>query len=198
VLSKVELFDVASLQATPWKNGNGVTREVVRVPTHAELETFDWRVSIADLNADASFSSFPGVDRVIALLEGAGAHMRSHDGTLDHRLSTPLQPFSFSGDQPIDSALIVGPSRDFNVMTRRSQARADVRVVRDTAQIEESESGLLFAARGRWRAEDESGRRAFSFAPGAGVWWDGQLLGWELTPSDVDNALIAVRIMRMG
>src|SRR4051812_2674181 len=128
--ARIESFDVGSLPATPWKNGGGVTREVVRIPYAADLDGFDWRVSIAELAADGSFSSFPGIDRVIVLLGGAGVHMRSRDGTVDHRLTTPLAPFAFSGDQPIDATLIVGASRDFNVMARRSHVRATVHVVR--------------------------------------------------------------------
>jgi environmental stress-induced protein Ves len=198
VSARIESFDIASLPATPWKNGGGTTREIVRVPAGADLDTFDWRVSIAELSTDGSFSSFPGIDRVIALLDGAGVHMRSRDGAVDHRLTTPFAPFAFSGDQPIDATLIVGPSRDFNVMTRRSHARAAMRVLRDAGRLPESESGLLFAARGRWRAQDGSGRRTYSLAPGAGVWWDRQPLAWELAPADSDNAFIAVSITRTG
>ncbi len=192
--SRIDSFDIASLAATPWKNGGGTTREIVRVPAGADLDAFDWRVSIAELTTDGSFSSFPGIDRVIALLEGAGVHMRSRDGAVDHRLTTPLAPFAFSGDQPIDATLIVGQSRDFNVMTRRSHVRATVRVLRGAERLPESESGLLFAARGRWRAQDASGRRTYSFAPGAGVWWDRHPLAWDMMPSEDDNALIAVSI----
>lgn len=192
--SRIDSFDIASLAATPWKNGGGTTREIVRVPAGADLDAFDWRVSIAELTADGSFSSFPGIDRVIALLEGAGVHMRSRDGAVDHRLTTPFAPFAFSGDQPIDATLIVGQSRDFNVMTRRSHVRATVQVLRGTERLPDSESGLLFAARGRWRAQDASGRRTYSFAPGAGVWWDRHPLAWDVMPSEDDNALIAVSI----
>jgi environmental stress-induced protein Ves len=195
--SRIDSFDIASLPATPWKNGGGTTREIVRVPAGADLDAFDWRVSIAELLVDGSFSSFAGIDRVIVLLEGAGIHMRSRDRAIDHRLATPFVPFVFSGDQPIDATLIVGQSRDFNVMTRRLHVRADVRVLRDHEKLPESESGLLFAARGRWRAQAASGRRVFSFAPGAGVWWDRHPLAWDLSPSDADNALIAVSIQHI-
>jgi environmental stress-induced protein Ves len=194
---RIETFDVESLPATPWKNGGGVTREVVRVPAASDLETFTWRVSMAELSADGSFSSFPGIDRVIALLSGAGVHMRSRDGSVDHRLTTPFAPYAFSGDQPIDATLVVGASRDFNVMTRRSQVRADVRVVREQERLAPSESGLLFAARGRWRLEDPGGRRVYSLAPGAGVWWDDQSLAWDVVPSDADNAILSVSIERV-
>ena len=196
--ARIETFDLESLPATPWKNGGGVTREVVRVPAGSDLETFTWRVSMAELTADGSFSSFPGIDRVIALLSGAGVHMRARDGSVDHRLTTPFTPYAFSGDQPMDATLVVGPSRDFNVMTRRSQVRAEVRVVRDQERLASSDSGLLFAARGRWRAQDPGGRRVYSFAPGAGVWWDDQPMTWDLVPADQDNAILVVSITRAG
>ncbi len=62
----------ADLQPTPWKNGGGVTRELAAFPPHSNFADFIWRVSVADVHADGAFSAFPGIDRQIALLEGAG------------------------------------------------------------------------------------------------------------------------------
>ena len=45
-----------------WKNDAGVTREVATGP--------GWRVAIADLATSGPFSTFPGIDRVLYLLEG--------------------------------------------------------------------------------------------------------------------------------
>ena len=88
-------FHRSALPAQPWKNGGGVTREVLCLPEGSGFERFDWRVSIAHIASSGPFSSFPGVDRVITLLEGAGVHLRSADGAIDHRLDTPLAPFAF-------------------------------------------------------------------------------------------------------
>ena len=93
----IERFDRAQLVATPWKNGGGVTREIVRRPLGANMESFDWRVSIAEDSVNGEFSRFPGVDRVIVLLEGESCALDS----VNHRVDTPLVPFSFSGDEPI-------------------------------------------------------------------------------------------------
>ena len=42
----------------PWKNGLGSTLEVAR--SHGEgLDDFDWRISIADVKNEGSFSYFP-------------------------------------------------------------------------------------------------------------------------------------------
>lgn len=60
----------------PGKNGGGMTRQVasgaVQTPlTSAEIaDGFDWRVSVAAVDAGGSFSAFPGIDGVITLVEG--------------------------------------------------------------------------------------------------------------------------------
>jgi hypothetical protein len=58
----------AGLAAVPWRNGGGVMREVVA--WRSGSWGFDWRISIADVNAAGPFSAFPGVDRIIILVEG--------------------------------------------------------------------------------------------------------------------------------
>ena len=70
----IHRFDRHSLPATPWKNGGGLTREIVCMPHGGGLDSFDWRVSIAHIASNGPFSTFPGVDRVITLLENGAAH----------------------------------------------------------------------------------------------------------------------------
>lgn len=99
----------------PWKNGLGTTTEVVRFPANGE---FDWRISIADVATDGPFSKFPGCDRVILTLAGAGMELTHAEPRLFARIG-PLEPWSFSGDWNTECALVDGPIRDFNVITRR-------------------------------------------------------------------------------
>lgn len=116
----------------PWKNGGGVTREVAsgavqEPPASAEsADGFDWRVSVADVDAGGPFSAFPGIDRVITLVEGEGMVL-TVDGT--PQPVRPLSPFAFSGDAVTDCRLEAGAVRDMNVMTRRGRATAQVRMV---------------------------------------------------------------------
>src|SRR5665647_2813187 len=70
----------AELPVIPWRNGGGVTREVV-ASGGSDPQDFDWRISIADVSQSGPFSAFPGVDRVITLVEGA----RPVDTTSDPR-----------------------------------------------------------------------------------------------------------------
>ncbi|WP_346950357.1 HutD family protein [Dyella sp.] len=111
----------ADIAVTPWKNGMGRTRELAVHPAGAALSDFDWRVSVAEVDSAAPFSAFPGVDRQIALLEGAGFAMRFADGS-EHRLDEPCVPFAFAGEASVDVTLIEGATRDFNLMLRRGVA----------------------------------------------------------------------------
>jgi environmental stress-induced protein Ves len=191
----IHRFDIASLAANPWKNGGGVTREIVCCPPASGMDGFDWRVSIATIDQAGPFSAFAGVDRVIMLLDGAGVRLHSRDGSIDHRLDTPRAPFVFSGDVVLDCELLGGTSTDFNVMTRRASRRAEVRVIDRAAAIGACDSGLLLALRGGWQlrpAGDASD--ALACAEGEGLWWDGAATGWHAEPQDTDAALVLVRI----
>lgn len=100
-----------------WKNGGGMTREVVRHPAGSSLDDFGWRISVAAVSTAGPFSAFPGVDRSLALIEGSGLVLQ-RDGqraTLTSR--TPA--FEFAGEEPVEGFLTAGTVTDFNVMSRR-------------------------------------------------------------------------------
>jgi environmental stress-induced protein Ves len=111
----------------PWKNGLGGTREIAVQPSSASIDDFIWRVSVAEVSRDAPFSSFPGIDRQIVLLDGAGLRM-TLDDALVHDLTTPFMPFAFAGEARVMATLVDGPTRDFNLMLRRGQARGEIMV----------------------------------------------------------------------
>lgn len=187
----VTRFDRASLPAVPWKNGGGVTREIVCQPPGAGLDRFDWRVSIAHIASDGPFSAFAGVDRVITLLEGEGVRLSGTDGSFEHRLDTPLAPFAFAGETPVLGTLLVGDCHDFNVMTRRAACRAVVRVCRGAVDVVSAPAGVLLAVHGHWRAGEQA------LAPGQGLWWDDtDKRRWPLSSDDEGAALLAVSIQR--
>jgi hypothetical protein len=184
-------FDVHDLPANPWKNGGGVTREIVCQPSGAGMTDFDWRVSIAHIANDGPFSVFPGVDRVITLLSGAGVHLLSQDGQVDHRLETPLAPFAFSGEAPIYARLLAGDCYDFNVMTRRDACSASLQVVRSACDRPAALQGLLMAVQGHWVLE---GNRSEKLAPQQGLWWTDASLTWRLQPQSPDAAMLALTL----
>jgi environmental stress-induced protein Ves len=116
----------ADHRVMPWKNGQGITTEIAVEPAGAGLESFTWRISIAEIAASGPFSSFPGVERI--LLQTAGEAMTLvHEGRGRHRLAL-FQPHCFAGEW-ITSGEVTGPPvRDFNIMARRDRVRASVAV----------------------------------------------------------------------
>lgn len=189
-------FDRARLAATPWKNGGGVTREIVCRPERAGMNGFDWRASIATIASDGPFSTFSGVDRVIVLLDGSGVRLQSDDGRIDHGLDAPLQPFAFDGGADIACTRLGGESTDFNVMTRRAICHADVRVARHVQRLSACARGLLFAARGAWHVGevDDAVDDPVLLSAESGLWWDEEPHAWQLTPADADAALLTVQV----
>ena len=184
-------FDLQDLPATPWKNGGGLTREVLWQPTGANLDDFDWRVSIAHIASDGPFSAFPGIDRVITLLSGGGVHLLGDDGQVNHRLDTPLAPFAFAGEAAIHARLLAGDCHDFNLMTRRAVCSASLQVLRSACEWPVAAQGLLMAVQGSWRLEGPS---THTLLPQQGLWWSDADTPWRLCPQSPDAALLALNI----
>lgn len=106
----------AEQREMPWKNGGGSTRELLVHPPGAGLEDFQVRLSRASVVEDGPFSTFPGVDRWICVIEGAGMDLHGEGEVL--RLE-PGEFVRFSGDARVEGRLRAGPVRDLNLMLRR-------------------------------------------------------------------------------
>ncbi|MEE2522376.1 HutD family protein [Pseudarthrobacter sp. J75] len=113
----MEIIRYADLRPQPWRNGGGVTRELVSHPLAASSQdgTWDWRVSIAEVSKEGDFSTFPGMERVLTVVDGE-LFLLTVDGT-EHPLEK-YRPFRFSGDAAASGALPTGDVRDLNVITR--------------------------------------------------------------------------------
>lgn len=108
-----------------WRNGAGWTRQVHAEPAADGNAAWDWRLSIAEIDADAPFSAFPGVDRVLVLLQGNGMRLRFDDGEV-HELLPPHDRLRFAGERALVGELVDGPTRDFNLMWRRDAIDASL------------------------------------------------------------------------
>jgi len=158
----VRTVDVA---AQPWKNGGGVTRELLALP-----EGGDWRVriSVADVASDGPFSTFAGVDRWFAVLDGAGVEL-TIDGNA-RRVTADDDALAFAGAGETRCRLIDGPTRDLNLMLR-GVAGALARIVPGATWRPEARAcGLYATVPGAWRT---SGRDDATAAVPAHVlcWW---------------------------
>lgn len=109
-------------QRVRWKNGLGWTREIARFPDTGD---WDWRLSIAEIERDAEFSAFPGIERELVLLSGNGVRLVFDDGET-HELLPPHDRLRFAGERKLRGELLDGTTHDFNLMWRRERIDAQL------------------------------------------------------------------------
>lgn len=97
-----------------WRNGLGWTREI-HAASRAAGEGWDWRLSIAEIEADGPYSIFPGVQREQVLLVGEGLMLDFEDGS-ERLLAPPHGRQRFSGDAAVQVRLQAGRVEVFNLM----------------------------------------------------------------------------------
>ena len=116
----------ADLRASPWRNGGGITYEIAVGPETGTMQDFDWRVSVAEIDAPGPFSTFTGVDRIIALIDGPAMDLTVDGARHDLAL---LDQLAFAGDSDTVCDIPRGRTRDLNVMTRRGSVDASLEFV---------------------------------------------------------------------
>jgi len=122
----VRLLRASDHRRMAWSNGGGTTYEVLTEPEGAGLDGFDWRISLADVDASGPFSPFPGIDRTLVLVDGAGMELEIDGATTAVRRHAVVR---FAGEQSVSCRLTHGPTRDLNVMVRRGRCAARAEVV---------------------------------------------------------------------
>lgn len=128
--------------STPWNNGQGVTTDVLLWPEGAGREDFDIRISLAPIVAEVPFSSFPGIDRHITLIEGAELGLEFDDR---HERLLPLVPLYFDSIEAPTSRLPAGAGKVLNVMTRRGVWAAHMQVWRGSGRLTLTADEMLLA-----------------------------------------------------
>jgi uncharacterized protein len=144
----MRILRAADYHRMPWKNGGGVTTEIAVFPEGAGLDDFEWRLSMANVASDGPFSSFAGVDRTLAVLEGEGIVL-AVEGSPEVALTRSSPPFAFAADKRSSARLIAGPILDLNVMTRRGHfAHRVARLASGTTPVGGSSFTIVFCAQG--------------------------------------------------
>jgi hypothetical protein len=113
----MQIIRKSSFRASPWKNGGGVTHEVIRVPDGSEA--FRWRVSVADIDVSGPFSEFADYRRKMVLLQGAGLRL-TFDGSAHADLRDVGDMADFDGAWATRCDLTGGPCTDLNLMVSKS------------------------------------------------------------------------------
>ena len=75
-------------------------------------------LALKEIDVDAPFSAFPGVERELVLLQGNGLRLRFEDGE-SRELLPPHERMRFAGERALVGELLDGPTVDFNMMWRR-------------------------------------------------------------------------------
>jgi uncharacterized protein len=108
---------IVRTQDTPpqaWRNGGGVTRELLAWPP--DVAPWALRVSVADVETDGPFSPFPGVERWFTVISGAGVVLDFPEGP--RRVALNDAPLRFDGGAAPGCRLLKGATRDLNLMMR--------------------------------------------------------------------------------
>jgi environmental stress-induced protein Ves len=113
----------ADLPPQPWRNQRGITRTVA---SHFEGGAMLWRVSVAEIEQDGPFSTFPGFSRTAVLMRGAGLTLESEGA--HHRFGGVGEAWQFDGEDQVHARLGETPARLWNIMVARDrlEARTDI------------------------------------------------------------------------
>ncbi len=166
----VHLNDVVP---TPWRNGGGTTRELLAWP---DSVAWQWRASVAEVVQSGPFSSFVGVKRWFAVLEGDGVCL-TVDGYL-HMLGKSDEPLAFDGALDTTCELLGGATQDFNLMVQ-SGASAHMQRVSGNFKMTTNTPKIIAAYAHNERASVQIGSEIHVLSP--------HTFGWA--PVDANTAV---------
>lgn len=159
-MGDLEILRKAAYQRMPWKNGGGETLEIAVSPPDATFDTLDWRVSMALVAQDGPFSTFPGIDRTLCVLDGIGLELDFGADGGTHIVRPDSAPLHFAADRAVYARLLAGPITDLNVMTRTDCYRQSVHrlTINDQpVRVSAAEQSLIFCEHGDVNCTTESG-----------------------------------------
>jgi environmental stress-induced protein Ves len=160
MVAAMQIIHRAKFKTVPWKNGGGITHEVAKAEEDGRLL---WRLSLAEVASDGPFSLFPGLARILTVIDGDGMDLRDATGHIVHPVPL-LQPVAFSGDEPLSGTLRNGPCLDFNLIYDPARFRGIVRVLSGTVNDHGDLTGGLLCLNGSIRcAGAELHRQDFAF-----------------------------------
>ena len=176
----VRMVSVDEVLPQRWRNGGGVTRELLAWPS---ADAWRVRVSVADVESDGPFSAFPAVERWFAVLDGNGVEL-TVGGTV-HRLTAGSAPLHFSGEAAAVCRLLDGPTRDLNLMLRGMRGGMFAAVAGQPWRPRAAQCGLFAAVAGRCIGDQEFAVPARSL-----LWFDEAPASLGFAPADAGAAAI--------
>jgi environmental stress-induced protein Ves len=159
-----------------WRNGGGTTRELLRWPSTIDCAL---RVSVADVTRDGPFSSFPGIERWFAVIEGEGVALTF--GDTERRVGAGDLPLSFDGAAAPACRLLGEPTRDLNLMLRGGRGLMQAVSPGIAWDAIFQLRGLFTAGAGRWSC----GNDERTLRPNTLLWTEGlATAAWTFEPHE--------------
>ena len=125
----MKIIPPAEFITSVWKNGGGITHEILR---HDHDGRLHWRLSIAEVASSGAFSFFNGCRRCLTVIEGAGMDLVSPQSVY---AADFLKPVWFPGSEQIECRLRDGPCRDFNLIFDTAEITATLDVLDGNATM---------------------------------------------------------------
>ena len=186
----IRILRAGDYRRMPWKNGGGETIEIAVSPDGATLDNFDWRVSMARVETDGPFSMFAGVDRTLAILQGAGLSLAiSQHPAINVTMGAAL--LSFDAGAATQARLLGGPIVDLNLMTRRgrfSHRMTCINLADPTLLAVSAQETFLLASDGGVAIETEAG--VATLGPRDALHGRAVRSNWRLTPEKPDRVYL--------
>jgi len=168
-------------QTSTWKNGGGVTHEIARQDLG---DGWLCRISLAEVSSDGPFSLFPGMFRILTIVEGEGLDISAPQGVIAAR---PHLPVRFSGEVPVASKMLRGPVRNLNLIYDAKAIYAEVRPVLgpDTVYTSTGKVGFLCLSRRVTIGGDKVPVGAFALGSGCEIQLDAAASGILVSLQDL-------------
>lgn len=180
------MIHLNDIPPSPWRNGGGVTRELIAWPG---ADNWRWRMSVAEVAQSGPFSKFDGVQRWFAVLTGAGVRLTlgAQGSEQAHTLTQTSAPLCFDGEQPVACTLTDGATQDFNLMLRTGQGKAHMGRVKGDYSCLLKTPKIMAVYAITTVATVHFDNQVLTLQPGTLVWRQGPLGSEFLVKSD--NAL---------
>ena len=138
-MSQLEVKWLSLVPAQPWKNGGGVTRLL------AERHS-DWRVSLADVEANGPYSRFDGMTRLSLIVEGKGVVLRGAERVLPLEY---LVPTIYDGSIDWTASLIDAPVVALNIMARTDRYVPSAQILHTEVTLAPGSAAVILAGHSR-------------------------------------------------
>ena len=197
-MTMIHTVSLADVPEMPWRNGGGVTQELLAWPQAAaaadtakpaDLAEWQMRISVARIERNGPFSAYPGVERWFAVVGGEGVVLRFANRRA--LLTAGSEPVRFEGAAAPGCDLLDGATQDLNLMVRSAAGsgglfsvktndewvstaplRAVFTAAPATLQIDDTDVAVLPAGTLAW-SEDAREQRWRLLSPGSAplAWW---------------------------